>query len=90
MTKQLREGKTSIVEVGQLSFNRNNQIGKGCYGTNVFRGKFKEPEGQPEINVAIKRILFETKEIEKMFMENVDPHPNVLQHYCTEEDDDFM
>jgi len=93
MAKKSIEGKTwnDVKRVGRLTFNRSDLIGKGCNGTNVFRGKFKESEGQPEIDVAVKRVLFErTKEIEKVFMETVAPHPNILQHYCTEEDDDFM
>ncbi len=87
------DGKTwnDVKQVGRLSFNRTDLIGKGCNGTNVFRGKYKESEGQPEINVAVKRVLFDrTKEIEEVFMETVEPHPNVLQHYCTEEDEDFV
>ena len=84
--------ENSVKKIGRLSFNRKDLIGEGSYGK-IFKGKFKESEGNPEIEVAIKRIeTIDAKkiEIEIDILEKIEAHPNILRYYCTEEDDDFM
>jgi len=76
-------------QIGRLSYSRKDRLGTGSFGS-VFKGKYREP-GKPEIDVAIKRIEnLDVNEIERLVMEKLEPHPNVLQYYCTEEDGDFM
>lgn len=82
--------KDSVKTIGRLSFNRSHLLGSGSFA-NVYRGTFKESEETPEINVAIKRIeKTNFKETEKLVLENIEYHPNVLHYYCTEEDEDFV
>jgi len=92
MAKRTSEGETlkQVKRIGRLSYDRNDLIGNGSFGK-VYKGKFKESEEKSEIDVAIKRIEdVDVKAIEKVIMENIEPHPNVLHCYCIEEDDDFM
>lgn len=72
-----------LKEIGRLSFNRSHRLGNGSYGS-VYKGIF-------QIDVAVKRIdKNDFKEMETIVMEKIEPHPNVLQYYWTEEDADFM
>lgn len=95
MAKILSKGKLSddlVKQVGQLSYRRKDLLGSGSFGT-VFRGKLKHAstENKPDIDVAIKRIEeINAREIETVVIGNLEPHPNVLQYYCIEEDYDFM
>lgn len=80
-----------IKQIGKVSYNRKDLLGDGSFGT-VFKGKFKESEDMPEIEVAIKRIqqINLLKNIETVVMAGIELHPNVLKYYCIEEDDDFV
>ncbi len=92
MAKRSNEGEylKRLKRIGRLSYSREDRLGTGSFGS-VFRGKFRENEEKPEIEVAIKRIeQIEGKEVEKIVMGDIEPHPNVLQYYCVEEEDDFI
>ncbi len=91
MAKRSSEGESleQVKRIGCLSYNRKDRLGTGSFGS-VFKGKYQEPR-KPDIDVAIKRIeSLDVNEIEKIVMEKLEPHSNVLQYYCTEEDGDFM
>ncbi len=91
MAKRSSDGESleRVKRIGRLRYSRKNRLGAGSFGS-VFKGKYKEP-GKPEIDVAIKRIEnIDVKDIEKVVLEKLEPHPNVLHYYWTEEDDDFM
>ncbi len=95
MAKRSSEGETlkHIKQIGQLRFSKQDLIGTGSYGTSVFRGIFiDEFEGKPKtIAVAIKRIEeVNSANIEKVIMDKIELHANILRYYATEEDDDFM
>lgn len=94
MAKRSSDGESlhhSVVKtIGRLTFNRNDHLGGGSFGK-VYKGKFKEFDGQPEIDVAIKRIeRSDFKKMEEVVIKSIQSHPNVLRYYCTEIDDDFM
>ena len=73
------------VQIGKLSFNREDVLGKGSFGT-VFRGTF-----QNATDVAIKRIIkLEVNKFETDIMPTIDHHPNIIHYYCVEEDVDFV
>lgn len=69
----------------------DSAISGGSYGT-VYLGLFEETKP-----VAVKKILRQWDKEKKGFTE-VEPklllklvgHPNILQYYCVEQDDDFM
>ena len=89
MAKRTSDGKFSrsgnLKRIGELSFNREDVLGKGSYGF-VYRGKYKDL-----IDVAIKRIVKEefNKFEEEIFL-RIGNHPNILHHYGTENDINFM
>ena len=73
--------------IGELSFNREEVLGKGAFG-NVYKGKYKDT-----IDVAIKRILKENATDELRAAEiflHIETHDNIVRYYHMEEDDDFM
>ena len=75
----------TAVQVGKLSFNCEDVLGKGSFGT-VFRGTF-----QNATEVAIKRIIkLEVNKFETDIMTTIDHHSNIIHYYSVEEDDDFM
>ena len=84
--------------IGKLSFCRNCILDRvnlarrtvlKIYGGNVFIGKF---EGMV---VAVKRIPKHKKynrivtSVESETLRRVDVHPNIVQYYATEQDEDF-
>ena len=90
MAKRSSEGESleKVKQIGRLSYSRKDRLGKRSFGS-VFKGKYQEP-GKPEIEIAIKRIEnLDVNEIERV-VEKLEPHPNVLQYYCTKEDGDFV
>jgi len=92
MAKRTSGGETlkQFKKVARLSYDRNDVLGSGSFGK-VYEGKFRESEEKQEIDVAIKRIEdVDVKDVERIIMENIEPHPNILHCYCIEEDDDFM
>lgn len=68
-------------------------IFRGSTGTHVFLGFFEEIK-----KVAVKRVqreflpsdLFEDLKKEAKFLLELAGHPNILQYYCTEINEDFM
>ncbi len=81
MAKRSSEGETlkQLKRIGRLSYDRNDILGSGSFGK-VYKGKFKESEENPGIDVAIKRIEnVDVKEVERVVMNDIEPHPNVLQ-----------
>lgn len=92
MAKRSNEGESlgQVKRIGLLSYSRKDRLGTGSFGS-VFKGKYEDPGKSDLIDVAIKRIeSLDVNEIERVIMEKLEPHPNVLQYYCTEEDGDFM
>jgi len=74
--------------VGHLSYDPKSIIGRGSYGTTVFKGIHLGP-------VAVKRILRNEVndsaiQIEVELMKKAIDHPNILRYYCTEMNDDFL
>ena len=86
-----REVNKQIKRIGRLSYSRQDHLGRGSFSS-VFKGKFRESDGSQEIDVAIKRVeKIDFMEMEKaIVLESIELHPNVLQCYCTEEDEDFV
>lgn len=74
------------LQVGKISFNSNEVLGKGCEGTFVFRGSFEER------SVAVKRLLpdcFTFADREVALLRESDAHENVVRYFCTEQDRQF-
>ena len=73
-------------EIGKIQFNKNDgRIGIGNRNTVVYKGKY-----DGELNVAIKRIDKEVATVEKEVLQKFDNHPNIVQHYAIEGDEDFL
>ena len=75
----------------RIVYDRKSKLGKGSFGT-VYRGTL---DGQWP--VAVKRVLFEdddtmlpTIQKEAELLTEVGDHPNVLRHFHTEKDQDFV
>lgn len=73
-----------MVSVGTLTFFREDGIGRGKESF-VFKGKHK---GETEI--AVKRVLKESVRLEADMLSQLHNHPNIVQFYATESDNDFM
>ena len=80
--------------VGELSYNRNDIIGKGGSGCIVYKGVYStQLSTQP---VAIKRIqrTYDDDEYvirrEVELMQKAKDHPNILSYIHTEMNDDFL
>ncbi|KAI6242866.1 Serine/threonine-protein kinase/endoribonuclease ire-1 [Aphelenchoides fujianensis] len=71
-----------------LSVSRREVLGRGCAGTNVYRGTFKGRE------VAVKRVVKDQvtlidREIDLLRIS--DAHPNVIRYFCdAKEDKNFV
>lgn len=75
-----------INQVGKISFNPLQVLGKGCEGTFVFKGTFEERD------VAVKRLLpdcFTLADREVALLRESDAHENVVRYFCTEQDRQF-
>ncbi len=70
--------------VGKLKFFRENTLGHGSYGTTVFKGMFENT-----ISVAIKRVDILRATVEIDILRRAHIHPNIVNYYITEFDDDF-
>lgn len=74
------------IQVGKISFNSNEVLGKGCEGTFVFKGSFEKRA------VAVKRLLpecFTLADREVSLLRESDAHENVVRYFCTEQDRQF-
>uniref|UniRef100_A0A670KN12 Serine/threonine-protein kinase/endoribonuclease IRE1 n=1 Tax=Podarcis muralis TaxID=64176 RepID=A0A670KN12_PODMU len=74
------------IQVGKISFNPKDVLGRGAGGTFVFRGHF---DGR---QVAVKRLLPECIHLadrEVQLLRESDEHPNVVRYFCTEMDRQF-
>ncbi|KAI4900566.1 hypothetical protein NFI96_026756, partial [Prochilodus magdalenae] len=81
------EDESSIVRIGNITFNPRNVLGHGAEGTIVYRGQF---DNRP---VAVKRILpecFSFADREVQLLRESDEHPNVIRYFCTERDRQFQ
>ncbi|CRL01658.1 CLUMA_CG014880, isoform A [Clunio marinus] len=75
-----------LIEVGKITFNPQNVLGKGCEGTFVFKGTFEKRD------VAVKRLLpdcFTLADREVSLLRESDTHENVVRYFCTESDRQF-
>jgi len=78
-------------KVGKLSYDSDDLIGRGSFGTIVFKGVF---EGVKP--VAIKRIRRTSADSSVEFKKEaeitlrVSDHPNIIRYFCYEMDDDFL
>lgn len=75
-----------FVEIGKITFNPKEVLGKGCEGTFVFKGFFEKRE------VAVKRLLpecFTLADREVALLRESDTHENVVRYFCTESDRQF-
>jgi len=68
---------------GRLSFMKVNYIGSGQFGK-VFRGKYEKA-----VTVAIKRMEKKKTKVDSRLYKLANDHPNVIQHYYTNKDEDF-
>ncbi|KAL2101092.1 hypothetical protein ACEWY4_002853 [Coilia grayii] len=81
------EDESSIVRVGNITFNPRSVLGHGAEGTIVYRGQFDNRA------VAVKRILpecFSFADREVQLLRESDEHPNVIRYFCTERDRQFQ
>ncbi len=84
----MQSSAESVKIVGNLRFDRQNQIGEGGFGS-VFTGTFN---GE---NVAVKRVLLidvndvKNRELENNVKLSRLNHPNIVQFKHYEQDDDF-
>ncbi|KAF7698222.1 serine/threonine-protein kinase/endoribonuclease IRE1-like [Silurus meridionalis] len=81
------EDESSIVRVGNITFNPRSVLGHGAEGTIVYRGHFDNRQ------VAVKRILpecFSFADREVQLLRESDEHPNVIRYFCTERDRQFQ
>lgn len=75
-----------ISQVGKITFNAQEVLGKGCEGTFVFKGTFEKRD------VAVKRLLpecFTFADREVTLLRESDAHENVVRYFCTEQDRQF-
>lgn len=75
-----------LIEIGKITFNPREVLGKGCEGTFVFKGTFERRE------VAVKRLLpdcFTLADREVALLRESDAHENVVRYFCTEADRQF-
>uniref|UniRef100_A0A7N6AT70 non-specific serine/threonine protein kinase n=1 Tax=Anabas testudineus TaxID=64144 RepID=A0A7N6AT70_ANATE len=81
------EDDSSVVKVGNITFNPKEVLGHGAEGTIVYKGQF---DNRP---VAVKRILpecFSFADREVQLLRESDEHPNVIRYFCTERDRQFQ
>ncbi|XP_037113008.1 uncharacterized protein LOC119126081 isoform X1 [Syngnathus acus] len=81
------EDDSTIVRVGNITFNPKRVLGHGAEGTIVYKGQFDNRQ------VAVKRILpecFSFVDREVQLLRESDEHPNVIRYFCTERDRQFQ
>ncbi|KAF2364029.1 Pyrrolo-quinoline quinone repeat [Trinorchestia longiramus] len=86
VTAQLEEQEDGCMKVGKITYEPDQQIGKGSEGTVVYRGAF---EGRV---AAVKRVLPNSYRIaarEVQLLRSSDHHPNVIRYLCTEQCREF-
>ena len=77
------------IGIGGLSWDKSIVIGQGAFGTSVFPGKFNH------VKVAVKRIqkrgfvIVGQKFIQTHLSPTTQTHPNVIQYFTLESDQDF-
>jgi serine/threonine-protein kinase/endoribonuclease IRE1 len=74
------------IQVGKITLNSTDILGKGCEGTFVYRGRFDNRA------VAVKRVLancFSIADREVELLRESDEHPNVIRYFCMEQDSQF-
>ncbi|XP_052869117.1 uncharacterized protein LOC128274834 [Anopheles cruzii] len=72
------------MRVGNIRFNEQNVLGKGCRETIVFQGSFEKRE------VAVKRIVLNRRITEELAIrQKCNGHENMVRYYCTELDQEF-
>lgn len=84
--KDLVDLGNGINQVGKISFNASEVLGKGCEGTFVFKGQFEKRD------VAVKRLLpgcFTLADREVALLRESDAHENIVRYFCTEQDRQF-
>ncbi|XP_052859828.1 serine/threonine-protein kinase/endoribonuclease IRE1-like [Anopheles cruzii] len=75
------------MRVGNIRFNEQNVLGKGCRETSVFVGSFGDRKA------AVKRMradCFRMADCEVAALCKSDEHENVVRYYCTEQDRQFQ
>jgi len=68
---------------GSLTLRKVDHIGSGQFGK-VFRGKYEKA-----VTVAIKRMEKKKTKVDSRLYKLANDHPNVIQHYYTNKDEDF-
>ncbi|KAH6896043.1 hypothetical protein B0T10DRAFT_587666 [Thelonectria olida] len=77
----------SIIRMGNIEVNTDEQLGTGSNGTLVFAGKF---DGR---DVAVKRMLIQFYDIasqETRLLRESDDHPNVIRYYSQQMREGFL
>ncbi|GAB0136714.1 hypothetical protein EsDP_00005007 [Epichloe bromicola] len=77
----------SVIRMGNIEVNTDEQLGTGSNGTLVFAGRFDGRE------VAVKRMLIQFYDIasqETRLLRESDDHPNVIRYYSQQIRDGFL
>ncbi|KAJ4178347.1 bifunctional endoribonuclease/protein kinase ire1 [Fusarium falciforme] len=77
----------SIIRLGSIEVDMDEQLGTGSNGTLVFAGKYDGRE------VAVKRMLIQFFDIasqETKLLRESDDHPNVIRYYAQQSRDGFL
>ncbi|EDV28277.1 uncharacterized protein TRIADDRAFT_53745 [Trichoplax adhaerens] len=78
---------SKLFTIGKITIDLASVIGKGSFGTSVYRGRFDNRD------VAVKRVLLDYQrfaEREVALLRKSDQHDHVIRYYCTENDDQFQ
>ncbi|KAI3550583.1 hypothetical protein CSPX01_01633 [Colletotrichum filicis] len=87
MTNDMQTVGESIIKMGGIEVDTENQLGTGSNGTLVFAGRFDGRE------VAVKRMLIQFYDIasqETKLLRESDDHPNVIRYYAQQQRDGFL
>lgn len=74
-------------QIGKISYNSTDIIGRGCAGTCVYRGLFEDRQ-----HVAVKRIVADCFQLANREIELLRKleHPNLIRYFATEKDTQFL